>query len=310
MNVLITGILGVIGSALEREFRNRNVNVFGCDLEHTSKDRYMRVDIADFREMRRVIKTFKPDIVYNAAAEFGRWNGEDYYEQLYRTNFIGTKNIIRLSEEYGFKIVHFSSSEIYCDYDGIMTEDVPDKVVLIPFNDYAASKRLNEYQLTNSRKAYDTDYVIVRPFNLYGEEPYTPYRSVACRFCYHALTSAPITVHRGHKRSSLYIDDAVRTLANIIYNFKPGGVYNLGDATRTHTIEELADIIWRCTGADPCLIKYADPEPMTTLSKITDTKRAEQDLGHEVTVSLEDGIEKTVSWMEKKYGLIRPRNSR
>jgi nucleoside-diphosphate-sugar epimerase len=39
------------------------------------------------------------DLVYHCAAEFGRWNGEDFYEQLWRTNAVGTKNVIRLQEE-------------------------------------------------------------------------------------------------------------------------------------------------------------------------------------------------------------------
>lgn len=46
---------------------------------------------------------------------------------MWQTNAIETKNIIRLQEKYGFKLVHFSSSEVYGHYGGVMLEDVTDK---------------------------------------------------------------------------------------------------------------------------------------------------------------------------------------
>ena len=67
-------------------------------------------------------------MVYHLAAEFGRWNGEDYYENLWMTNAIGTKNVLRMQEREGFQAVYFSSSEVYGDYSGTMREEVMDQV--------------------------------------------------------------------------------------------------------------------------------------------------------------------------------------
>ena len=61
-------------------------------------------------------------MVYNCAAEFGRWNGEDYFEQVWKSNLIGLKNIIRLQEKHDFKLIHFSSSEVYGDYEGMSVQ--------------------------------------------------------------------------------------------------------------------------------------------------------------------------------------------
>jgi dTDP-glucose 4,6-dehydratase len=60
--------------------------------------------------------------VYHCAAEFGRWNGEDFYEMLWKTNAVGTKNIIRLQEQNKFRLIHFSSSEVYGDWPNLMVE--------------------------------------------------------------------------------------------------------------------------------------------------------------------------------------------
>ena len=114
-NILITGSRGVIGSYLIKMLSTKGHNTFGLELKHEfgevgwehemSKDKfvYSRCDVADFRQLERVFEKAGPfDFVYHTAAEFGRWNGEDYFEQLWRSNAVGTKNIIKLQEKLGF----------------------------------------------------------------------------------------------------------------------------------------------------------------------------------------------------------------
>lgn len=313
--ILITGSIGVVGSYLTKMFIDKGHNVFGLDLRHglgevgwehpmsESKFNYSRCDISDMRQLERVFEKARPfDFVYNAAAEFGRWNGEDYYEQLWRSNAIGTKNIIKLQEKLGFKLIHFSSSEVYGDYDGVMYEDIMDKVEIKQLNDYALTKWVNEQQIRNSITKHRTKTVIVRLFNTYGPgEWYHPYRSVNCKFCFHALNNFPIVVYKGHTRTSTYLEDTCRTLTNIIDNFKAGEVYNIGGKYE-HNIETLADIVWEYTGADKDLITYEESEVLTTKSKKVDISKAEKDLNHKITVSLKDGIHKTIDWMKEYYG--------
>lgn len=295
--ILITGSKGVVGTMLTQILRTRGLEVHGLDLLHSAEDNYTRCDVADYRQLERVLQGF--DFVYHTAAEFGRWNGEDYYEQLWRTNAIGTKNVIRLQEKYGFKLIHFSSSEVYGDYGGVMTEDVMDKIAIKQMNDYAMSKWVNEMQIANSRTQYNTQTVIVRLFNTYGAgESFHPYRSVNARFCYSALHGLPITVYRGHFRTSTYLSDTCNTLANIVDNFLPGEVYNIGGA-EYHDIETLAEIIWDYTGADKSLITYKDAEILTTKVKRVDVSKAVRDLKHQNTVSLKEGIHKTIDWLRK-----------
>src|SRR5260370_34988361 len=98
-------------------------------------------------------------------------------------------------------------------------------------------KWVKEVQIRNSGRQYGTASVVVRRFNGYGTgEYYSPYRSVNCRFLYCALKGLPWTVFRGHSRTSTYLADTVRTLANIADNFKSGETYNIG-GQGSHTIE-------------------------------------------------------------------------
>ncbi len=313
-NILITGSKGIVGTWLTKILTEKNHKVFGVDLMHAFGENgfehpmgssdffYARCDIADFRQISRIFEKAGPfDYVYNCAAEFGRWNGEDYYEQVWRTNAIGTKNIIKLQEKYGFKMIHFSSSEVYGDYEGVMKEEVMDKNVIRQMNDYALSKWVNETQVRNSAIQHKTETVIVRLFNTYGPgEVYHPYRSVNCKFSYHALVGLPITVYKGHYRTSTYLEDTCRTLSNIIDNFKPGEIYNIG-GLEYHDIETLAKYIWDYTGADKSLINYEDSEILTTKSKKVDISKAINDLNHKMTVPLKEGVKQTIDWMKEYY---------
>ena len=312
MKILVTGVLGTVGSILKNKLIEKGHEVFGVDLAHAPGEQgfvqamssetadYCRCDIGEYRQIERVIKSFGTfDLVYNCAAEFGRWNGEDFYEQLWKSNAVGLKNIIRLQEEYGFKLVHFSSSEVYGDFDGIMKESVMDMIEIKQMNDYAISKWANEMQIRNSRIMNKTQTVVVRLFNTYGPgEYYHPYRSVNCKFCYHALKGLPVTVYQNHFRSSTYIDDAVTAISNITDNFIDGRVYNIG-SNEYHDIETLASIIWEYTSADTSLITYSESEVLTTKTKTPDVSLSINELNYKSTFSLRDGVHRTIDWMKK-----------
>ena len=312
--ILVTGGLGTIGSNLIAELSGRGHEVYSIDLRHAENQigfglrtdnpdpRYARCDVGEYRQMERIFDQWGPfDYVYHCAAEFGRWNGEDYYEQVWRSNAVGTKNIIRLQEKRGFRLIHFSSSEVYGDWPEVMVESVMDKYEIRQMNDYAISKWVNEMQIHNSKTQFGTESVIVRIFNTYGPgEYYSPYRSVNCRFIYCALKGMPWLVFRGYARTSTFLPDSVRTIANIVDNFIPGETYNIG-GDQHHTIEEFSNLVIKVTGADPKLVEYRDNEVLTTKDKRVDVSKAIRDLNHITTVNLEEGIRATVDWMRETY---------
>jgi dTDP-glucose 4,6-dehydratase len=314
VKILVTGGLGTVGAGLIKELRGRGHHVVSCDLSHQPDEigfslgtdlavpLYARCDIGEFRQLERVFERLGPfDYVYNCAAEFGRWNGEDFYETLWQTNAIGTKNMIRLQERLRFRLIHFSSSEVYGDWPELMVETVMDEYEIKQMNDYAMTKWVNEMQIRNSGIQYGTESVVVRLFNTYGPgEYYSPYRSVNCRFLYCALHGLPWTVFRGHARTSTYLADTVRTLANISGNFKAGETYNIGGHA-LHSIEELSDVILKITDADPALVQHRESEILTTHRKVVDISKSVRDLDHKNSYGLEEGMRITADWMRKVY---------
>jgi len=190
--ILVTGGAGFIGTNLVNELRSRGHEVNALDLLHNEREDYIRADVKNYRQLERVFDNNEFDYVYHLAAEYGRWNGEEYYENLWQTNVIGTKHMIRLQEKLGFKMIFFSSAEVYGDYTGIMSEDVMEKNPVkdtYQMNDYAITKWAGEMMCMNSTTMFGTETVRVRPVNCYGpHEEYNPYKGFIPIFIYKALT--------------------------------------------------------------------------------------------------------------------------
>jgi len=299
--VLVTGGLGFIGSNLVRELEKRGFETWVCDLMHSAQPNYVRCDISKFSQVERLFAEQDFDYVYHAAAEYGRWNGEDYYENLWATNAVGTKNILRVQEKKRFRMIFFGSAEVYGDYDGIMLEDVMDTVPIKQMNDYAISKWVNEMQILNSAAMFGAESVRVRLFNVYGVgEHYTPYRGWIPKFIYKALRNEPYTVYLGHKRTLEYVEDLCRTFVKIIDNFKPGEIYNLG-GDKQYEIKYVSDLILKNLNTDDSKVSYKDAEPFTTRIKTPDSSKAKKDFDFKLTTSPKEGLQRTVEWFKKLY---------
>lgn len=301
MRILVTGGKGTIGTSLVKELTRRGMEVWTCDIKHGHEENYLRCDITQYRQLSGIFTNKSFDYVYHLAAEFGRWNGEDYYEQMWLTNAVGTKNLIKLQEKHGFKMIFTSSSEVYGDYHGVMEEAVMDTAEVKQINDYALSKWVNELQILNSKAMYNTETVRIRLFNVYGPgEYYSPYRSAVALFTYRALHNMDYDVYLNHKRTSLYIDDCVSAMADVLNNYKPGEVYNLA-GSEPHDMKYVSDMILRTLGKSDTMVTYKDLEPFTTHSKVPSLLKAERDLDFAPRVALENGIPKTVAWMKQVY---------
>jgi dTDP-glucose 4,6-dehydratase len=304
--ILVTGGAGFIGTNLVNELKNRGHEVVAVDLVNTDNTDYVRADVKNYRQLENVFDSNKFDYVYHLAAEYGRWNGEAYYENLWQTNVVGTKHMLRLQEKLGFRMIFFSSAEVYGDYNGVMSEDVMEKNSIkdtYQMNDYAISKWAGELMCMNSATMFDTETVRVRPVNCYGpEEHYTPYRGFIPLFIYLALFGKPYNVYKGHKRIIDYVEDTVKTFANILDNFKPGESYNVGGKQEwEREIKDYSDLILDAVGVDDSIVTYHDAEPFTTQVKTIDFSKSIKDLKHDPKVTPEEGIKRTVEWMKWYY---------
>lgn len=334
MRIFITGINGVLGSVLKDELRSRGHVVYGCDLAHSSDPQIVRADVTERRQLANALdqSTVGWDLMFGFAAEFGRNNGRDFYEQLWRTNLIGTQNMIEECAARKIKLVFASSSEAYglseeYGHGRPLSEGLLDRYPPQFHSIYALSKWTNERQITMAARNQKLDTIILRFFNVYGPpERYSPYRSVVCQFAYQLLKGLPVTVNLGGKRSHLWIGDWANTVANIadrgrldflaMKKIWPGSgatdyvpVFNIG-GTEYESIEDLYHHL--CTiisGSGPTRrilespVRFIESENANTATKQPDCSLAETWLDHHPQMPLMEGLFRTVNWMRKEYGL-------
>ena len=299
--ILVTGSMGTLGRPLVSELRKRGHNVWQVDLQHQAESQYIRADVASYRHLERVFEQ-KYDYVYHLAAEFGRLNGEEYYDTLWMTNVIGTRNVLEWQKQKGFRLIFASSSEIYGDiHADVLQEDIPLNHSIIQHNDYATTKWVNEVQIMNFERRFENECMRLRFFNAYGPgEAYHHYRSVVCLFAYRALHRMPYQVYKGYHRVFMYIDDFIPTLANACDRFVAGEVYNIG-GREFRSVEDLSRLILTCLGRDDDLVEYLPEDRHNIQNKRPSIEKAMRDLGHNPLVTLEDGVPRTIEWMKQFY---------
>src|SRR3954467_6528175 len=272
--ILITGVMGTLGRPLKKELERRGHDVWGLDLQHQADQQYFRADTALYRQIERAFEA-DYDYVYHLAAEFGRINGEEYYDTLWTTNVIGTRNILEIQKKKQFKLIFASSSEIYGDkHIDILSEEIPLQQSIIQHNDYAVTKWVNEIQIMNFEKRFGTPIMRLRFFNAYGPgEYYHNYRSVVCLFTYRALHGIPYDVYLGYHRVFMYIDDFIPTLANAADHFVPGEVFNIG-GDEFRSVKDLSDLILDKLGMDDGIVNYLPEDKHNVLNKKPDIDKA------------------------------------
>ena len=314
MKVIVTGYCGTLGTPLCEKLRENGHAVYGVDKDHDELGWSKRANVGELRQLDAALRFFEAGVdtvVYHLAAEFGRHNGEDFYEALWRTNAVGTKNVLTCQRRMGFKLIFASSSEIYGEgpFDrAMMDEEMAWRTTPLLHNDYAMSKWINEQQIRNSARLWGTRSMVLRFFNAYGPgEFYHPYRSVIALFIYRALYGLPYTVFRGYRRVFQYVGDFIETLAGAcdsdrFIDFVRAGPINIG-GREYREVADVHKIVSEQLGLDPYRpeISWEDQDGHNTVDKRPNISKAEVLLGHDPTTTLEDGIAKTIAWMREVY---------
>lgn len=308
MRILVSGSEGILGLVLKKELRRRGHLVYGCDLMHSSDPQYFRADISERRQLSKVFDIVKPEVVYWLAAEFGRKNGEEFFEQLWKSNCIGVQNAIEECVKNNAHLVFASSSEAYGDTAdmGILCEDTLKFNVPKFWNNYALSKYTNEKQIEIAIRTTTLRATVLRFFNAWGEgELYSPYRSVVCLFAYRLLKGLPITVYKNYHRAFMHVSDWVMPVANVAHlsRLLPNGMaINIAGEEYT-SVEDMTNKILNVIGGSQSEITFLDKELANIQNKKADITLAKEFLDYAPTVTLDSGLPGYIAWLKKEYGI-------
>lgn len=316
--ILVTGIAGFIGSNLGEHLIKGNVTIIGIDnfdpfynryikednltfLKQSSNFSFYEGDICNASFLNSIMKSEKPDLIIHLAAKAGvRPSILDPLEY-YKTNVIGTLNLLEAMKMTGCKKMIFgSSSSIYGNNKKIpfSEEDRVDH----PISPYAATKKAGELLCHSYHHLQNFDIICLRFFTVYGRRQ-RPDLAIH-KFTRYILEGNPIPFYGdgSTKRDYTYIDDIIQGIMSAINNLNGYDIINLGESI-TISLSKLVSVLEETIGKK-AIIEKLPMQPGDVEKTYADISKAKQILGYNPKFAFEDGIKEFVSWYLKTYSKL------
>lgn len=251
--------------------------------------------------------TFEAEAIFHLASPASPVGYMEHPIETILVNSLGTYRMLEAARQQNARFLVSSTSEIYGDpLIHPQKEDYWGNVNPIgPRACYDESKRLGETLTMEYYRQYQQNIRIVRIFNTYGPNSQLDDGRMIPNFITQALKNEPLTIYGdGQKtRSITYVSDLVEGL--VLAMFQPhttGEVFNLG-SSEEHTVLEYAHmIIQLCNSSSQIVFESSrvdDPE-----RRRANANKAQQVLGWQRKVSMEDGLRKTIEWFGKRIAQL------
>lgn len=348
-NILITGGAGFIGSHVVRLFVNKYpdyhiVNLDKLtyagnlanlrDIEDRPNYTFVRADICDFDEMRRIIEKYEIDGIIHLAAESHVDRSILDPFTFARTNVMGTLSLLQAAKVYwesrpegyeGKLFYHISTDEVYgalelTDPEGIEspftttassaqhhlafgTEFFLETTKYNPHSPYSASKASSDHFVRAYHDTYGMPTLVTNCSNNYG--PYQFPEKLIPLFINNIRKRKPLPVYgKGENvRDWLFVEDHARAIDLIFHKGKPAETYNIGGFNEWKNIDLIRVVIRTVDrllgnpeGYSDELITYVTDRKGHDMRYAIDSRKLQAELGWEPSLQFEEGIEKTVRW--------------
>jgi len=307
MRILVTGGAGFLGSHLCERLLNEGNEVICLDnfftgrkknIEHLMKNR-------DFELMRHDITLpllIEVDRIYHLACPASPIHYQYNPVKTIKTNIMGTINMLGIAKRVKGRILFASTSEVYGDPAmHPQKEDYWGNVNPIGIRScYDEGKRVAETLMMDYHRQNGVDIKIMRIFNTYGPRMLAADGRVVSNFIVQALQGDDITVYgKGSQtRSFCYVDDLIDGMVRLMNSENFIGPVNIGNPEE-YTILDLAQKIIAMTGSRSKIAYKQLPSDDPTQRK-PDITLAREKLGWTPTVSVNDGLTRTIDFFRKE----------
>ena len=335
MKLLVTGGAGFIGSAVVRAAIKAGHSVVNVDaltyaacldnvVSAADNESYVffEADICDAVAMDRILAETQPDAIMHLAAESHVDRSIDGPGAFIETNVTGTYTLLEAARSYwtsigkpdAFRFHHISTDEVYGSLGatGMFTEDTP----YDPRSPYSASKAASDHLVRAWAETYGLPVVLTNCSNNYG--PYHFPEKLVPVVILNALAGKDIPVYgKGENiRDWLYVEDHADALLIVLTKGAVGRTYNIGGENEAKNIDLVHMICTHLDQMRPKDTPYADQITFVTdrpghdMRYAIDPTRIRDELGWRPSMTLEQGLEKTVRWYLDNEGWWRALQNR
>lgn len=335
MKILVTGGAGFIGSAVVRLAVARGHQVVNMDaltyaaclgnvasVAQSPLYAFERADIRDRAALDRILDRHQPDAVMHLAAETHVDRSIDGPGAFIDTNITGTFNLLEATRAHwvargrpeGFRFHHVSTDEVYGSLGP--TERFAEDTPYAPNSPYSASKAASDHLVRAWHATYGLPVVTTNCSNNYGPFHF-PEKLIPVAIL-KALAGRPIPIYGSGQqvRDWLFVEDHADALLTVLARGSIGRHYNIGgeqEARNIDLVQRICAILdrKRPDGAPHArLITRVADRPGHDLRYAIDPTRIRKELGWRPSVTLEQGLERTVQWYLDHEDWWRPLQDR
>lgn len=324
MKILVTGGAGFIGSAVVRLAIARGHSIINVDaltyaaclenvasVSKSSKYSFAHADIRDCNTLNTIFELHQPDAVMHLAAESHVDRSIDGPADFIETNVTGTFNMLEAARTYWqahgkpdtFRFHHISTDEVYGSLPSDPSAQFTEVTPYDPRSPYSASKASSDHLVRAWHETYSLPVVLTNCSNNYG--PYHFPEKLVPVIILNALAGKPLPIYGtgSNIRDWLYVEDHADALLLVLEKGAIGRSYNIGgenERTNLELVQTLCKVLDRLkpknTGTYEDLITFVQDRPGHDARYAIDPSRIRDELGWRPSVTIEEGLEKTVQW--------------